>query len=72
MTSRDRDQSYRSWRRGPVPDHVHGTANGYGNYGCRCPDCREAHRRKMKNYRKRMLLWRLSQESSSDRVNGDT
>jgi hypothetical protein len=23
---------------------VHGTENGYGNHGCRCEACREAHR----------------------------
>lgn len=25
-----------------VPDHVHGTMNGYGNYGCRCGMCTAA------------------------------
>lgn len=25
-------------------DHRHGTTNGYGNLGCRCPECTEAHR----------------------------
>jgi hypothetical protein len=24
-------------------DPRHGTANGYGNLGCRCPRCQEAH-----------------------------
>lgn len=23
----------------PVPDHVHGSWNGYSNYGCRCSEC---------------------------------
>lgn len=26
----------------PKPDHIHGTTNGYSNYGCRCSDCRRA------------------------------
>jgi hypothetical protein len=25
-----------------VPEHVHGTANGYNNYGCRCDLCQVA------------------------------
>ncbi len=25
-----------------LPPHVHGTKNGYNNYGCRCPACRDA------------------------------
>lgn len=31
-------------RRGdkPIPDHVHGSANGYENYGCRCVPCTQA------------------------------
>lgn len=28
----------------PPDDPRHGTVNGYGNHGCRCEDCREAHR----------------------------
>lgn len=27
-----------------MKDVPHGTANGYGNYGCRCAPCTEAHR----------------------------
>jgi hypothetical protein len=27
-----------------APEHASGTQNGYGNFMCRCPDCREAHR----------------------------
>jgi hypothetical protein len=27
---------------GITPQHVHGTANGYQNYGCRCDRCTEA------------------------------
>lgn len=27
----------------PVPDHVHGTENGYCNYRCSCERCRRAH-----------------------------
>lgn len=23
----------------PIPEHVHGTWNGYSNYNCRCPRC---------------------------------
>lgn len=25
----------------PVPDHVHGTENGYTNYSCRCRRCKD-------------------------------
>lgn len=31
---------------GPTPEHVHGTWNGYNNYGCRCAKCLEACRSK--------------------------
>lgn len=31
---------------GPTPIHVHGTWNGYSNYGCRCDRCLEACRAK--------------------------
>lgn len=24
----------------PIPDHVHGTLNGYSNYACRCEFCK--------------------------------
>jgi uncharacterized C2H2 Zn-finger protein len=27
---------------GPKPVHVHGTWNGYNNWGCRCDKCLEA------------------------------
>jgi 5-methylcytosine-specific restriction endonuclease McrA len=27
---------------GPIPAHLHGTANAYRNYGCRCGPCRDA------------------------------
>lgn len=30
----------------------HGTENAYGNHGCRCPDCREAHRKVTQERRK--------------------
>lgn len=32
--------------KGPTPDHVHGTWNGYSNYACRCAKCLEACRSK--------------------------
>lgn len=32
----------RSARERPVPERVHGTRNGYANYGCRCNECRHA------------------------------
>lgn len=25
-----------------IPEHVHGTENGYGNYKCRCDECTRA------------------------------
>lgn len=25
-----------------IPDHAHGTANGYNNYNCRCTPCQVA------------------------------
>lgn len=31
-------------------DPRHGTTNGYGNYHCRCTDCREANRLKQVAY----------------------
>lgn len=30
----------------PIPDHVHGTWNGYSNYSCRCELCLEACRQR--------------------------
>lgn len=35
-------------------DPRHGTSNGYGNLGCRCPACREAHRVKHSDYMRRV------------------
>lgn len=38
----------RAWRarnRGQADPYIHGTQQAYANYGCRCDDCREAHRR---------------------------
>lgn len=29
-------------RKGPIPGHVHGSWNGYSNYGCKCDRCLEA------------------------------
>lgn len=43
----DRAAYMRKWRaqnRGKGGPFIHGTEQGYGNYGCRCDDCREAHR----------------------------
>lgn len=39
--SREWWREYRSNRATPTP---HGTHNGYVNWGCRCDQCREAHR----------------------------
>lgn len=27
-----------------IPEHVHGTKNGYTGHSCRCDPCRDAHR----------------------------
>ncbi|GAA1937533.1 hypothetical protein GCM10009797_34020 [Nocardioides hwasunensis] len=35
-------------------DPRHGTANGYGNLGCRCDACREAHRVRHAEYMARV------------------
>lgn len=35
-------------------DPRHGTTNGYGNLGCRCDACREAHRKNHNRYMKRV------------------
>jgi hypothetical protein len=32
----------RELRRQNMPSYVHGTANGYKNYGCHCPECTAA------------------------------
>lgn len=34
----------------PVPDHVHGSDNGYTHYDCRCNPCTEAHRAFRRDY----------------------
>lgn len=41
MTAAPRSASAR-WPDKPIPDEIHGTVNGYTNYGCRCDDCRAA------------------------------
>jgi hypothetical protein len=38
-------------RPGPVKSIVHGTAQGYQHYKCRCEECRDANRRKQERYR---------------------
>lgn len=38
----------------PDDDPRHGTTNGYGNLGCRCDACREAHRRNHNLYMRRV------------------
>ena len=35
-------------------DPRHGTTNGYGNLGCRCEACREAHRQNHNRYMKKV------------------
>ncbi|MCE0485434.1 hypothetical protein [Ornithinimicrobium sediminis] len=35
-------------------DPRHGTINGYGNLGCRCDACREAHRENHMRYMKKV------------------
>lgn len=37
----------------PVPGHVHGSLNGYTNYGCRCEPCADAVREYHAAYRAR-------------------
>lgn len=37
-------------RNGPTPAHVHGTWNGYSNYGCKCDRCLQACRDTTKDY----------------------
>lgn len=37
----------------PPHDHRHGTQNGYGNYGCRCDQCKAAHHADRERYRDR-------------------
>jgi hypothetical protein len=41
------------WRAAPVPDHVHGTANGYVSYGCRCELCSAANAAVQQKHRQR-------------------
>jgi hypothetical protein len=38
----------------PQEDARHGTYNGYANYGCRCPFCKEANRQHNIDYRLRI------------------
>lgn len=38
----------------PPDDPRHGTTNGYGNHGCRCDACREAHRINHRKYMRRV------------------
>src|SRR4051812_22644496 len=38
----------------PADSPWHGTTNGYGNLGCRCERCREAHRANHAKYMKRV------------------
>lgn len=42
----------------PVPEHVHGTHNGYAYWGCRCDACRTAKARHNREYRARRKLTR--------------
>lgn len=48
-------------------DPRHGTVNGYGNHGCRCEACRDAHRVKHHEYivRKRAEGHVLGQHGST-------
>lgn len=42
------------WRQSAViPEHVHGSVEGYATYGCRCDDCREANTTYHRSYRKK-------------------
>lgn len=50
-------------------DPRHGTRNGYGNLGCRCDACREAHRQ---NHRKYMIRVKESGELAGDGVQHGT
>lgn len=36
-----------------IPDHVHGTVEGYTNYKCNCEACREANTAYHREYRRR-------------------
>lgn len=58
MAYKDRRPAYRFRKdpSDPIPDHVHGTVNGYDNYGCRCEPCRLVKKQKMKRYRTRLIL----------------
>lgn len=38
----------------PQDDARHGTTNGYGNLGCRCASCTEAHRQQHNRYMQRV------------------
>lgn len=57
--------------RGECPATAHGTSNGYKNYACRCPECREAWRIYMKRLRARRdqgITWRIPAELMIRRV----
>lgn len=57
----------RRLRSSEIPEHIHGTVNGYSNYGCRCDQClaawqttyeyhrkyREEHREELRKRRER-------------------
>lgn len=36
-------------------DPRHGSANGYNNLGCRCPDCRDANAARQRDYMARRV-----------------
>ncbi|MEV1129291.1 hypothetical protein [Agromyces sp. NPDC049794] len=38
----------------PDGNLVHGTTNVYGNHGCRCEACKEAHRRNHNDFMRRV------------------
>jgi len=53
----------------PIPEHVHGSVNGYGNYGCRCRPCTDAHVAKCKVYRP-IWLKRVQSKPPPEHVHG--
>lgn len=47
-------QTNLAWRKTAViPDHLHGTVQGYVTYGCGCERCRGAHAAYHRNYEQR-------------------
>lgn len=38
-----------------IPEHVHGTAGGYSNYGCRCETCTTAHSKALYRAKERRM-----------------